>query len=271
MTIKELICREKYGNVKTISEYNKNMLQSMIGQMNNSTVLIPSQFYRDWIKGDESFINKLSVSLLRDYPIESKCGYKTKQFFVTSLHGFDIKDIIKRKWNISVDFTQNKLLPYDFQIYIALVVLVMALTINKYKVESLYHEHIIFICIKVMLTFFTVYKDDKFLVHLEHVYDMTALIFNTDITVFEAIAEKLGFRHQEQLSQRKNRTLTKEEIMEFILPEDSQTTIKKKIMMWCPCGERKARQIMQQYGLTNQKYTRKDYLTLEHQTDTRNS
>ncbi len=66
MTIKELICREKHGNVKTISEYNQSMLQSMIGQMNNPRVLIPSQFYRDWIKGDDSFINKLSVSLLKD-------------------------------------------------------------------------------------------------------------------------------------------------------------------------------------------------------------
>jgi hypothetical protein len=40
---------------------------------------------------------------------------------------------------------------------------------------------------------------------------------------------------------------------------DSQATIKKKIMKWCPCGERKARAIMQKYGMTNQKYTRRDY------------
>ena len=30
-------------------------------------------------------------------------------------------------------------------------------------------------------------------------------------------------------------------------------------MKWCPCGDRKARYIMRQYGLTNQKFTRKDF------------
>ncbi len=258
MKVKEIICIEKYGNVKEISDYNKQMLQNMITQMVNPSSLIPSQFYKDWAKGEDSFINKLSESLINDYPVEIKCGYKTKNFFITSLCGFDIKYFILSKWNFKIDFTQSKLLPYDFKQYRTLVILVMSLVISKYKLETLYHEHIIFIGIKVILTFFTLYQDEKFLVHLEHMHDVVSNIFETDISVFEEISEKYGFAYHELTPKAKSRTLTKQEIMEFINPEDSQTTIKEKIMKWCPCGERKARKIMQQYGLTDQKYTRKD-------------
>lgn len=271
MTIKELICKEKFGKVKESSDYNQHLLQTMIDQMMNPSELIPSQFYRDWIKGSTSLINKLDISLIKDYPIEYKCGYEKQQFFVTSLLGYDVRDYVKKAWNLDWDFKLNKLLIYDEQKYIDLTKLVVALTINKYRIETLYHEHIIFICIKVMTTFFALYKGNHFLVPLNKVYNMAKCIFSTDMSVFESIAEQLGFRYQEQPTQRKSRTLTKEEVMEFINPEDSPTTIKKKIMKWCPCGERKARLIMQQYGLTNKKYTRKDYLTLEHQTDDKNS
>ncbi len=55
-----------------------------------------------------------------------------------------------------------------------------------------------------------------------------------------------------------SKTLTKDQVEAFIKPGDSQTVIKRKIMKWCPCGERKARYIMRELGLTNQKYTRKN-------------
>jgi hypothetical protein len=47
--------------------------------------------------------------------------------------------------------------------------------------------------------------------------------------------------------------------MLFVTSEDSQTEIKNKIMKWYLCKDRKARQIMTQLGLTNPKYTRKDF------------
>ena len=271
MTIKDLICKEKFGKVKESSEYNQHLLQTMTDQMMKYSILKPSQFYRDWIKGSTSHINKLDISLIKDYPIEYKCGYEKQQFFVTSLSGYDVRDYVKMVWNFDLDFKLHKLLIYDQQRYIELTTLIVALTVNKYKIETLYLEHIIFICVKVMITFFTLYKDDTFLIPLVHVYDMSKYILYTDISLYESIAEQLGFRCQEQPTQRKSRTLTKEEVMKFINPEDSQTAIKEKIMKWCQCGERKARQIMQQHGLTYQKYTRKDYLTLEHQTDDKNS
>jgi hypothetical protein len=118
-----------------------------------------------------------------------------------------------------------------------------------------------------MLTFFTLYKDEKFLVQLSDVYEVTKKILLTDISIFENIGEVLGFKHQEKPSQRKTRIFSKEDIMDFINPDDSQSTIKKKIMKWCPCGERKARKIMQQYGLTNQNYTRKDYKKKKNQVE----
>lgn len=233
----------------------------------SSEELKPSQFYRKWLMGADSVIKQIDVSLLTEYPVEYRCGNKKKKFFVTSLNGFNITDFIHRRWQLDMDFKQNKLLSYDLQKYIVLTVLIMSLTINKYKIETLYREHIIFVCVNVMLTFFTLYKDEKFLVQLNDVYDVTKKILLTDISIFENIREVLGFKHQEKPSQRKTRIFSKEDIMDFINPDDSQTTIKKKIMKWCPCGERKARQIMQQYGLTNQNYTRKDYKKKKNQVE----
>ena len=102
----------------------------------------------------------------------------------------------------------------------------MSLTINKYKIETLYREHIVFVCVNVMLTFFTLYKDDIFLAQLKDVYEVTKTILLNDISIFESIGEKLGFKHQEESSQRKTRTLTKEDKMDFINPEDSQTAVR---------------------------------------------
>ena len=259
MTIKELLCIETYGNVKTTSEHIQNLLKTITSEMISSKELKPSLFYRKWLMGADSVMKQIDVSLLTEYPVEYKCGYKKRKFFVTSLNGFNVTEFIHRRWKFDIDFKQNKLLSYDLQKYLVITVIIMSLTINKYKIETLYREHIVFVCVNVMLIFFTLYKDENFLVQLSDVYEVTKKILLTDISLFETIAERLGFKHQEEPSQRKTHTLTKEDILDFINPEDSQTAIKKKIMKWCPCGERKARQIMQLYGLTNQNYTRKDY------------
>ena len=78
-------------------------------------------------------------------------------------------------------------------------------------------------------------------------------------TCYPDKAEELGIKQQVQLVQKREVTPTIEDIMLFVTPEDSQTEIKNKIMKWYLCKERKARQIMKQLGITNSKYTRKDF------------
>ena len=259
MLIKDLIAKEKFGNVKIASVMNVNTIKTMVEQMNHPQKLIPSLFYSQWLKGKNSVMDKLSVSLIRDYPIELRCGYKSRQFYVTSLLGCDIIDYIHSKLNYEINFKKNKLLPYSDQTYIMLTEYIMSLTLAKYKIESLYPEHIIFICINTLFTFFKIYEGDEFLVKLLFHFEVENRIINTDISVFENKAEELGIKQQVQLVQKREVTPTIEDIMLFVTPEDSQTEIKNKIMKWYLCKERKARQIMTQLGLTNSKYTRKDF------------
>ena len=109
-----------------------------------------------------------------------------------------------------------------------------------------------------MFTFFTIYKDNVFLVNLTEGYRAAQTVLQEDISIFENIADYLGLKQQNLPETKTKLNPTKEDIMSFITPEDSQTTIKKKIMKWYRCKDRKARQIMAQLGLTNQNYTRKD-------------
>jgi len=109
-----------------------------------------------------------------------------------------------------------------------------------------------------MFTFFTIYRGNEFLVDLKDGSKVASTILQKDISSFEEIVGKLGLK-QQKLPERKPRlNPTREDIMSFINPEDSQSTIKNKIMKWYCCKDRKARQIMAQLGLTNQNYTRKD-------------
>lgn len=212
MKIKELICRESYGNVKEISKYNQSLLKTMISQMSQPQNLIPAQFYREWIRGNNSVIEKMSLSLLKDYPVEVRCGYKPKRFFISSLFNFDICDYIRRCWSCKIDFRENILLTFDQNKYCNLTLLIMSIIINKYKIETLYHEHIIFICIKVMTTFFTLYKDDQFLVRLDYVHNMATLIFKTEISELETYSKNLGFHCQDRPEKKCQERLLKKKL-----------------------------------------------------------
>lgn len=258
MKVFELLCKERFGDVITTSEMNQKMLQTILSQMDNPQGLNPSHFYAQWLKGKDSVIDKLAVSLIADYPVECIAGYRTKQFYVTSLLGNDVRDYIHKTWNFDIDFTKNKLLSYNTQIYLALTSYIVSLTLCKYNIGSLYREHIIYICVKTMFTFFTIYRGNEFLVDLKDGSKVASTILQKDISSFEEIVGKLGLK-QQKLPERKPRlNPTREDIMSFINPEDSQSTIKNKIMKWYCCKDRKARQIMAQLGLTNQNYTRKD-------------
>jgi hypothetical protein len=256
MNLKDILATEKFGNLKAISDYNQHYLIKMIEAMNEENQN-PYQFYANWVKSP--IYNKVERSLLNDYSIEKIRGNKTLKLLPSSLLSFKLTDYIKSHYNRTIDFKKNLLLDYNYDTYQTLTCISIAMLINKYQPDTLYREHIIFVCIQVLLTYFTLYRGKNYLVRLSDVARVTDKVLKTEISVFDEISEKLNFKSYTYIETNIPRTLTKEQIDEFILPGDTQTEIKKKIMKWCPCGERKARYIMQEYGLTEQKYTRKDY------------
>lgn len=257
MTLKDILCKEKFGNLKDISDCNTSYLAEMVNAMivaMRGENQQPYLFYSTWIKNNE--FKKIEHSLLNDYSIEIVNGNKTKRLLLSSLLSFKITDHIKTTYKKKINFRDSKLLDYNIDTYRSLTAISVAMILNKFHPGSLYNEHIVFVCIQVMLTYFTLFNKDGFLVNLNDVYTVTKEILETDINVFEELADTLGFKSIHNEGSNIPRTLTKEQIEEFISPEDTQTEIKKKIMRWCPCGERKARSIMQEYGLTKKKYAR---------------
>ena len=136
MIVKDNLAKEKFGNVKIASDSNVKILQEMLNQMANPKELNPTAFYHEWLKGNDSVMNKLSVSLLRDYPLELKCGYRPKQFYVTSLLGNDIRDYIHAIFNVAIDFRKNKLLSYNYQTYVMVTEYIIVLT--PYDAKNIY-------------------------------------------------------------------------------------------------------------------------------------
>lgn len=203
--------------------------------------------------------DRVERSLLEDYSIEMVKGHKPKQLLPSSFLSFKLTDHIEKKYAQKIDFKIHKLLSYDFSIYKALTGISISMTICKYRPETLYREHIIFVCIKVLVTYFYLYDKTGLLVNLKDMAPISKAVLETDINVFYIIAERLGFRYIQHNEVVIGRSLNREQVIAMVEPGDSQTTIKKKIMKACPCGERKARNIMRTYGLTNQKFTRKDF------------
>ena len=261
MMLRDILSRDTPGNLEDISSRNKDYLIRMVEVMNNQDTISPQLFYRTWVKKQ---FNQLEMSLLKDYSIEMVCGNKTKNLLLTSFHSFKVLEYLKMKYDKTVIFNQNTLLVYNQELYYSLARISVVMLINKYKPESLYQEHIVFICIKVMLTYFTLYDKTGFLVNLSHVAVCSTWLLDTEIEQYDQLAKSLGFNVIQYGELKKiNKLLSKEQLDAIIIPGDSQTIIKNKIMKACPCGERKARYIMKEFGLTNQKFTRKDYLKLD--------
>lgn len=268
MKLSEIISRDKKGNVIGTSQQVVSTLQNMIDEMNRSSSILPIQFYNDWCRGRNSVINQLSRVLLNSYPLERVAGNKTKELFLSSFLSFTLTDYIRTKYYPEFDFKESKLLKYDYHTYFDISAISVAMLINKYKPDTLYHEHIIFICIKVLLTYFTLYDKNGYLVKLEDAEKVCKTMLNVDFDNLNKYAEDLGFRCPRKLELVIRHTLSKEEILDLIELGDSQTTIRKKIMRWCPCGDRKARYLMKKYNLTQSKYTRKDCKELKKENDT---
>jgi hypothetical protein len=256
MKLEEKLSRVKFGNLGAISNVNCDYLTQMIEVMNDQSNMSPSQFYHVWVKSKE--FEAVEKSLLNDYPLEIVYGNKPMQLLPSSFMSFKITDFLQKGLGKNISFKQHKLLNYDEQLYQLLAGVSVAMLLNKYKPESLYKEHIIFICIKVMLTYFTLYNKNGFLVCLNQISVCAYKILNTELHKFDELSRKLGFKYTQIKRVDIKKTLTLAQIEAFIEPGDTQTMIKEKIMKWCPCGERKARKIMRMYGLTNQKYTRKN-------------
>ncbi len=257
MVLKDILCKEKFGNLKDISDCNTSYLAEMVNAMvevMREENQQPYLFYSTWIKNSKFRI--IEHSLLNDYSLEIVNGNKTKRLLLSSLLSFKLTDYINTTYKKKINFRKSKLLDYNIDTYRKLTAISIAMILNKFHPGSLYNEHIVFVCIQVMLTYFTLFNKDGFLVKLNDVYIVTKEILETDINVFEGLADNLGFKSIHNEVSNISRTLTKEQIEEFISPEDTQTEIKKKIMRWCPCGERKARSIMREHGLTKQKYAR---------------
>ena len=251
MILRDILSRDTPGNLEDISSRNKDYLIRMVEVMNNQDTISPQLFYRNWVKKQ---FDQLEMSLLKDYSIEMVYGNKTKNLLLTSFHSFKVLEYLKMKYDKTVIFNQNTLLVYNQELYYSLARISVAMLINKYKPESLYQEHIVFICIKVMLTYFTLYNKNGFLVKLSDAIICSNNMLNTD----------LGFKDIQYGELKKiKKILSKEQLDAIIEPGDSQTIIKNKIMKTCPCGERKARYIMKEFGLTDPKYTRKDYVKLD--------
>lgn len=261
MLLKDILSRDTPGNLEDISNRNKDYFAQMVETMNNQEEILPQTFYHTWVKKN---LDQIEKSLLKDYSIKMVCGNKTKNLLLTSFQSFKVLEYLKMKYDKTVIFNPSTLLEYDANLYYSLANISVAMLINKYKPESLYLEHIIFICIKVMLTYFTLYDKTGFLVNLSHVAVCSTWLLDTEIEQYDQLAKSLGFNVIQYGELKKiNKLLSKEQLDAIIIPGDSQTIIKNKIMKACPCGERKARYIMKEFGLTNQKFTRKDYLKLD--------
>ena len=61
MLLKDNLAKEKFGTVKIASDSNVKILQEMLNQMANPKELNPTAFYHEWLKGNDSVMNKLSV------------------------------------------------------------------------------------------------------------------------------------------------------------------------------------------------------------------
>ena len=164
MKLKDILSTEKFGNVAKTSAKNLAILNEIAHEMDNFKGQHPQTYYNKWLRHSDSVIETLSKSLVKDYPLERIYGDKTKTIFLSSLGTFKLPGYIMTKYNTSIDFKRSILLDYNINMYRELSFFTVAMLVNKYKPESLYKEHIIFLCMKVMFTYFTLYKGNEFLV-----------------------------------------------------------------------------------------------------------
>ncbi len=162
MILKEILNTELYGNLIDISDRNRKSLIEMIDDMRIDKQISPSQFYHNHVKDK---FKQLEESLLKEYPIEIVHGNRTKNFLITSLFTFRMVDYIQKRYKLKVNFKNSQmLLDYNYDLYKTITAITIAMILTKYKASTLYREHIIFLCIKVLFTYFKLYEGTTYLV-----------------------------------------------------------------------------------------------------------
>lgn len=154
-------------------------------------------------------------------------------------------------------------LEYELQRYNVINDIILAMTFSKYDVTTLTKEHILFTCICTMFYYFKAYEGDKWLIQIKDLWQVLQRIYDTDISYFEDLALKFGFGYSPEIKRTrqsfKKRPTCADDLIECFEDGMTQTEKKEAIMKWWRCGGSTARRYMQQFGLTDDTYTRTDY------------
>ena len=210
-------------------------------------------------------MNKVGRWLAKDYPLTVHNGYnRTNTFFVTSVKYIKLGDIIetvtKKKFVVGESFFKK----YNFESFRQLSHIVLAMTFAKYDVTSLYKEHIIFTLLAVMFRLYRVYENGQWLVNTMDVARLLTEVMDMDTVQFDQIATQYDFKYSDSVVRTrainiKRKPTCAEDLTSCFADGMTQTEKKAAVMKWWRCGERTARKYMQQFGLTDCKYTRSDY------------
>ena len=189
-TLKESLSAKYYGQLKFESQSIRATFKQLKSDFNT---LPPARLYYKYFSS--SGIIKKVGSALCEYPIELRTGRKTKNFFCKSLNGFSIYDVIKNS-NLKIVFQQNRTIiiqDYSSDVYYNLCRITTAMLLTKYKVSSLYPEHILYQCMCNMFYLFHPFAYTQWLVKLEDIYQTYYKLIETDVEEFYDLARANGF------------------------------------------------------------------------------
>ena len=270
ITLKESLSANYFGQLKFESQTIRATFKQLKSDFNT---LPPATLYYKYFS-TSGIIKKVGAALC-EYPIELRTGRKTKNFFCKSLNGFSIYDVIKNA-NLKIVFQQNRTIiiqDYSSDVYYNLCRITTAMLLTKYKVSSLYPEHILYQCMCNMFYLFHPFAYTQWLVKLEDIYQTYYKLIETDIEDFYDLARANGFyiadselvESEPRLKYAgKLKPESREEILELFQGEDmsqmKQKDIIARIKKFYPkIGNSTIRNQMAKFGLTLKKYERKDY------------
>lgn len=189
-TLKESLSANYFGQLKFESQTIRAAFKQLKSDFNT---LPPATLYYKYFS-TSGIIKKVGAALC-EYPIELRTGRKTKNFFCKSLNGFSIYDVIKNS-NLKIVFQQNRTIiiqDYSSDVYYNLCRITTAMLLTKYKVSSLYPEHILYQCMCNMFYLFHPFAYTQWLVKLEDIYQTYYKLIETDVEEFYDLARANGF------------------------------------------------------------------------------
>lgn len=260
MRIKNLIQQSPIGLSNQASATNRELMNQFVVDTLNKK---PHEVYYSWFGKKESLMTEIDNSLIDDYPIIIHNGFnRASHFHLTSCKNITLGDIIQKATHKQFIVGKNHL-EYELQRYTIINDIILAMTFSKYDVSSLTKEHITFICLHTMFFYFKAFNDDKWLVNVNDLQQILPRIYDLDISHYEQIAVQYGFGYSAEIKRTrqsfKKRPTCADDLIECFEDGMSQTQKKEAIMKWWRCGGSTARRYMQQFGLTDDTYTRTDY------------